>query len=208
MPCWNTSLLCDSEPLRSSHPANPPAQSPSVAARRSKRTNGAGAAWARGRKGDVRMGSARRLRWTTSERVTSGRVSLWAYRQWFSCSPMYTSERDEHARGSYCRSGGRPHRCGDSSPLGPCIPASEQSLPSWTTCTSEGEPRSSTAAPRAGAAVGNARAVSHRHCRSFMNAVVKVLALAWDDFHKSTRSTGPSCRSACASGSRGRSQLA
>jgi hypothetical protein len=29
--------------------------------------------------------------------------------------------------------------------------------------------------------VGNARAVSHGHCRSFMNAVVKVLALAWDE---------------------------
>ena len=33
--------------------------------------------------------------------------------------------------------------------------------------------------------MGNARAVSHRHCRLFTNAVVQALALAWDDFGQS-----------------------
>ena len=55
------------------------------------------------------------------------------------------------------------------------------SLPVWTISTTDVEARCATPAPRAGPAVGNDRAVSHRDCRSFTNAVVQALALAWDE---------------------------
>jgi hypothetical protein len=49
-----------------------------------------------------------------------------------------------------------------------------------TISTTDVEARCGTPAPPAGPAVGNDRAVSHRDCRSFTNAVVQALALAWD----------------------------
>jgi hypothetical protein len=55
------------------------------------------------------------------------------------------------------------------------------SLPVRTISTTDVEARCGTPAPRARPAVGSDRAESHRHCRSSTKAVVKVLALAWDE---------------------------
>src|ERR1700733_14577342 len=64
----------------------------------------------------------------------------------------------------------------------------------WTISTTDVEARCGTPAPRAGPAVGNDRAVSHRHCRSFTNAVVQALALAWDDKGQPRTGHGRACR--------------
>ena len=87
-------------------------------------------------------------------------------------APVMTGSQTSTLTGPERSTAARPWRC-----TSPARRRSRSRCGRFPQLTGERDP--SGAAPPAQAAVGNDRAGSGRHCRSLINAVVKLLALAW-----------------------------